>query len=54
MSFEEVLVDLEMLALIYESENKDKKAEAIRNAIQYLKTRKAQHDLFASVASTGV
>jgi hypothetical protein len=48
MTFQDIIIDLEMLALIHESEGHPIKAKAIRDAISYLNTRNEHQKLFSS------
>lgn len=54
LTYDEIIIDLEMLASIYESQNHPVKAKAIKDAITYLQTRNEHHRLFVSTASSGV
>ena len=54
LTYDEIIIDLEMLAAIHESQGHPIKAKTIKDAITYLQTRNEHHRLFASTASAGV
>lgn len=54
LTYDEIIVDLEMLAAIHESQGHPLKAKTIKDAITYLKTRNEHHLLFSAPVSNGV
>lgn len=46
MTFDDIIADLNILSLSYQTSKKDKEAEAIINAIRYLKKRRDLERLY--------